>query len=222
MDLPLYLPITFIATVLVSFLLFSQASLFDKKTIYVLLAWLGIQSILSGIGFYQDMLSLPPKIMVLGVLPTILLIIFFLVKKYDWIKTINLKQLHWLHIVRIPVEFCLLWLYQGGVLAKIQTFEGTNIDILMGITAPIIIYFGFKNGIHKKLLIVWNVIGIILLSNIVITSVFCFPTPFQQLSLDQPAIAMAYFPYSLLPVFIVPLVYFAHFASIKRLMRNDY
>jgi hypothetical protein len=181
-----------------------------------------LQSILVGVGFYQDMMSLPPKLMAFGVFPTILFIIYFLVKKYDWVKTLNLKALHWIHVIRIPVEFCLLWLFQEGVLAEIQTFEGNNYDILMGITTPLAIYFGFKKGINKNLLIAWNVLGILLLSNIVITSVFCFPTPFQSLSLDQPAIAMAYFPYSLLPVLIVPLVYLAHFAAIKRLRRNDY
>jgi hypothetical protein len=130
----------------------------------------------------------------------------------------DIKTLTLLHTVRIPVELVLYWLYVQKDVPQLMTFEGRNFDILSGITAPVVYYLGFvKPRIGRKWLIVWNVACLLLLINIVAHAVLAAPTPLQQIALDQPNVAIAYFPFVLLPSFIVPMVLLAHVASLRQL-----
>ncbi|TAH22438.1 MAG: hypothetical protein EAZ08_00730 [Cytophagales bacterium] len=47
-----------------------------------------------------------------------------------------LKNLIYLNIVRIPVEIILFWLFVNKAIPELMTFEGRNLDIIAGITAP--------------------------------------------------------------------------------------
>ena len=133
----------------------------------------------------------------------------------------DLKMLTWLHIVRIPVELVLLWLFQNGQVPELMTFEGRNFDILSGLTAPLIIYFGFiKKSLSNKMIIAWNTLCLVLLFNIVGTAVFSAPFPFQKFAFEQPNIGVFYFPFVWLPGVIVPLVLFAHLSAIRKLVKN--
>ena len=54
---------------------------------------------------------------------------------------------------------------------QLMTFEGTNFDIISGITAPFIYYFGYvRRSAGRKLLIAWNIMCMLLLANVVITA----------------------------------------------------
>ena len=102
-----------------------------------------------------------------------------------------------------------------------MTFEGRNLDIISGLTAPLIYYIVFvKKWAGNTLLLVWNIICLCLLLNIVATAVLSAPFPFQQLGFDQPNIAILYFPFVWLPCCIVPIVFFSHLVSIRYLLRN--
>jgi hypothetical protein len=103
-----------------------------------------------------------------------------------------------------------------------MTYEGTNFDLFSGVTAPVVAYLCFRDSsIKTRLLLAWNIICLLLLLNVVITSALAVPFPFQQLSFEQPNIAILYFPFSLLPTVVVPLVLFAHLAAIYRLWRTN-
>jgi hypothetical protein len=124
-----------------------------------------------------------------------------------------------LHIVRIPVEIVLFWLFLYKVVPELMTFSDRNLDILSGLTAPLVYYFGFsKRRLNPKLMLSWNIICLGLLINIVVHAIFAAPFPFQQLAFDQPNIAVLYFPFVWLPCCIVPLVFFSHLASIRQLI----
>jgi hypothetical protein len=102
-----------------------------------------------------------------------------------------------------------------------MTFEGMNFDILSGLTAPFVYYFGFiKKQLHTKFLIVWNILCLGLLINIVSIAILAAPTPFQKLALDQPNTAVLYFPFIWLPAIIVPLVLLSHLASLRQLLKS--
>jgi len=103
-----------------------------------------------------------------------------------------------------------------------MTFEGRNFDILSGLTAPFIYYFGFvKKSLNKKIILVWNFICLALLINIVATAILSAPFTFQKLAFDQPNVAVLYFPFVWLPCCIVPLVFFSHVASIRQLYKGE-
>ena len=219
--LPIYIFILFGLTVVASIWAFYLAT---KSKFFLILAivWTLLQSILGFIGLYQDTESLPPKIMLFGVFPTLVLIlaIFLTEKGRSFIDNINLKYLTSFHTIRIPVEVVLFLLYYQGLVSKYMTFEGTNFDLFSGITAPLIAFIAFqKTEIKNKLLLGWNVLCLLLLLNVVITAIFSIPSPFQKLSFDQPNIAVLYFPFNLLPTVIVPIVFFAHLAAIRLLVK---
>ena len=70
------------------------------------------------------------------------------------------------------------------------------------------------------MILLWNFIALVLLINIVVNAVLSAPFPFQQFAFDQPNIAVLYFPFVLLPAFIVPIVLFGHLVSIRQLVRK--
>ena len=140
----------------------------------------------------------------------------------NYIDGLDLKYLTLLHIIRIPVELVLFWLFVYKTVPQLVTFTGRNYDILSGLSAPFIFYFGFiKNKLSKKSILIWNCICLGLLLNVVANVVLSAPFPFQKFAFDQPAIAIVYFPFIWLPSCIVPLVLFSHLASIRQLLKNN-
>jgi FtsH-binding integral membrane protein len=83
-------------------------------------------------------------------------------------------------------------------------------------------FLAFKNGKPNRiLLIVWNLIALGLLVNIVTIAFLSFKSPLQRLALDQPNVAVTYFPFIWLPAVIVPLVLFCHLAALWQLLRPE-
>jgi hypothetical protein len=218
--LPVFIHILFGLTVLGTITWFYFAC---KSRTYLIIAaaWTVLQSVLGISGIYQDTETVPPRIMLFGVFPaTVFIITMFLsVKGRAFIDRLNLKTLTWFHTIRIPVEVVLILLYYQGLVSVLMTFEGTNFDIVSGLTAPLAAWLAYRTGReNKKLLLWWNIICLILLFNVVITAIFAVPSPFQKLAFDQPNTAVLYFPFNLLPVVIVPLVLFAHLSALRQLI----
>ena len=190
-----------------------------------LIVWLAIQAALTLNGvYYSDTNAVPPKILIRGILPVIVIIITLFATRAgrQFIDSLPLVNMTYLHIVRIPVEFVLLLLFLNNGIPQLMTFEGRNFDILSGISAPLIAYFGLqKQKLSRKAVLIWNFVCLGLLLNIVLHALFSVPSPMQKLAFDQPNIAVLYFPFSWLPSFIVPAVLFAHLVAIRQLMRRD-
>jgi len=138
-----------------------------------------------------------------------------------FIDNMDVKMLTLLHAIRIPVELILFGLFINKTIPEAMTFEGRNFDILSGLTAPFIYYFGFvKKTLDKKIILAWNFICLALLINIVATAILSAPFTFQKLAFDQPNIAILYFPFVWLPCCIVPIVFLSHLASIRQLHKR--
>lgn len=232
-NLPTYISLTFGLTTFATLQLFiwtirnSNSEQTQKKATPIFIGltiWLIIQAVLTFKNIYNsDTNSFPPKIMLIGILPTILTIIllFATSKGRQFIDSLPLKNLTYLNIVRIPVEIVLFWLFLNKAIPELMTFEGRNFDILAGITAPIVAYFGLtKTKLNRQTILIWNFICLGLLINIVVNALFSAPSPIQKFAFDQPNIAFLNFPFSWLPTFIVPIVLFGHLTSIRQLIRQ--
>ncbi len=220
-NLPIYIPLVFGLTTLLAIFLFYKATNNSKTTLIVLLSWLAIQAAISLSGFYKITDTMPPRFPLL-VLPPVLFIVglFATAKGRQFIDGLDAKALTIFHIIRIPVEMVLFWLFLQKTVPELMTFEGRNFDILSGITAPLVYYFGFvKKQLGRNVLLIWNVICLGLLINIVANAVLSVPTPFQKFAFDQPNIAVLYFPFTWLPCCIVPMVLFAHLAAMRQLFK---
>ena len=219
-NLPFYIPFLFVGTTLLTLFFIAKAFGYSKKISAILMAWLIAQGFIAGTGFYTDASALPPRV-IFALAPPIAAIVFLLAtKKGGKIidSSISPGTLTLLHIVRIPVEIVLFMLFTNKTIPILMTFEGSNYDIVSGITAPFIYYFGFiKNNISPAFITVWNIICLALLANIVVTAVLCFPFPFQQFAFEQPNIAIMYAPYIWLPSFIVPAVLFSHLVVLRQI-----
>jgi hypothetical protein len=218
-NLPLYIVIVFILTTLLTVGIFQYAikrGSFSSNTTkflsFALPFWLLFQATIAVLGFYVPQ---PMRLPFFGVLPAIVTIICLFIFSREWILRLPLQALTLVHIVRIPVELCLLWLFQNGQIPQIMTFEGTNFDILAGITAPILAFAAFRNGnVNRGVLIIWNISALILLVNIVATAVVSIQSPIQKFGFEQPNVAVLYFPFIWLPALIVPIVLFSHLAGL--------
>ncbi|MFT5915428.1 MAG: hypothetical protein ACJAWV_004420 [Flammeovirgaceae bacterium] len=218
--IPNYISITFIVLTFLSIFLFYKASN-SKNFLILILLWAGIQGVIGYSGFYTNFEAMPPRFPLLIIPPLFFIaMLFFTRSGKTFIQKQNLAWFTLLHTIRIPVEFALLWLYQEGFIPELMTFEGRNFDILAGLTAPFVYYFGFiKSQIGKKWLLAWNVVCLGLLINIIANAILSAPTPFQQFAFEQPNIGISYFPVIWLPSVIVALVLCAHAITIKRLSR---
>lgn len=221
-NLPLFISILFIITTFLSVFLFYKASGNNNIVLLVLLVWLGVQSVLAMKGFYTVTDSMPPRFLLLAGPPLLLLLFLFLTHRgRRFIDRFDLKLMTWMHVVRIPVEITLFLLFREKLVPELMTFEGRNFDIISGITAPLMVLFAFTGRSPKRgLLLAWNFICLLLVFNIVIHAVLAAPSPFQQLAFDQPNVAIFYFPFVWLPCCVVPIVFFSHFASIRKLLRR--
>jgi hypothetical protein len=231
--IPNYIAIIFIvstiATLLIVYWVVKNAleeNIRKKRLIIVMILffWLFLQAFLSYKNIYiNDLDSLPPKIFLFGVLPNIITIILLFKSRagQSFIDALSIEKLTYLNIVRIPIEVVLFQLFFHNAIPQIMTYYGWNFDIIFGITAPFVIYFGFiKKHIDKKTLLWWNIIGLCFLIFIFIIALLSAPFPLQCFAINQPNIGLLYFPFSWLPTFIVPIVIFAHLVSIRQLIKN--
>jgi len=231
-NLPTYITLTFGLTTVATLLLFiwtirsSNSETTRKKSTIIFIGltiWLIVQAVLTLNNIYNtDTNSFPPKMILTGILPTILTVLFMFMnaKGRQFIDSLPLKNLTYLNVVRIPVEIVLFWLFLNKAIPELMTFEGRNFDIFAGITAPLIAYFGLtKQKISRNTILIWNFICLGLLINIVVNALFSAPSPIQIFAFDQPNIALLNFPISWLPTFIVPIVLFGHLTSIRQLLK---
>jgi hypothetical protein len=221
--IPFYIPAVFVATTAITLFLLFRASGNRKQVLTVSLLWLAVQAALGLSDFYLLTGTTPPRFAV-AVIPPLMLIVFGFATKRGraFINRFNTKWLTLLHAVRFPVEMVLLWLFLQKYVPELMTFEGRNFDILSGITAPLVFYFGYvRKKLSRNVLLGWNFLCLVLLFNIVINAILSAPSAFQQFAFDQPNVGVLYFPFIWLPSFIVPAVLFSHLASIRSLLGSQ-
>jgi sensor histidine kinase YesM len=160
-----------------------------------------------------------------GILPAFLIVFILFKNKRGraFIDNLPLKQITYLNIVRIPVEFTLYFLAVLEYVPIEMSFEGFNFDILAGISAPFIAYFGFvKNRISNKWVLRWNILSLLLLIFIIVIAILSAPSPCQYVDFKNiKPFALFLFPYVLLPTFIVPIVLFGHIVSFRKLATKE-
>lgn len=213
-------PIVFIFSLIFAIVLFVKSS--NKVyPIYFIGFWILFTGVLSYFNFFENTESLPPRF-ILAVAPPLLLlfILAFNKKGVDFFSRFNLKLLTLLHLVRIGAEITLYLLFLQGLTPELMTFNGVNYDLFSGLSVGIIYYLVFVKKANQILLLLWNIICLIILFNTVYHGILSAPGPFQAFAFDQPNIAVLKYPYIWLPSVLVPLVYYAHFISIVKIINE--
>lgn len=190
---------------------------------FVVFLWVLFQAVLSYIGFYSQFSAIPPRLILTGVGPAVLMVIVFLITPSlrKVITEFRLEDLILISVVRIPVEIMLHQLFEAKLVPQDMTYSGMNWDILSGLTAPLMIWIARKNFLWtRQVLIVWHVLTLGLLINIVTIAILSAPFPFQQINFDQPNIAVFSFPFIFLPTFIVPMVLWSTLTGLVKLYKS--
>ena len=197
-----------------------QKSILKKYSIGLSL-WFLLISTLAILGVFADLSAVPPRLPFALVFPFIVLIFFMRFKHLDSILAHTPPQ--WLlniQFFRFFVEILLWFLFLANALPERMTFEGYNFDILAGITGPIFAYLCFAKQQHRKwLAIIWNLVGLLLLVNIVSIALMTMPTPLQVFQEDNTIIGR--FPVALLPTLLAPIAYYMHILSLRQLLKSS-
>ena len=213
-------PVSMVITTLVTLYFLYAAARSSRAVLVISLGWLILQGAISASAFYTVTLGIPPRFVFL-IAPPLLLCITLLVGREGrkLLDKMDTARLTILHVVRVPVELILLSLSLHGSVPELMTFEGRNFDIVSGLSAPLIYYYGYvRKRLNRSILIAWNITCLLLLINIVVNAVLAAPFSFQALAFDQPNIAVLYFPFTWLPGFIVPVVLLSHLACLRQLI----
>lgn len=209
------LPLLFILTTVAAIVLFFRASGNNRQVAVFFSGWAVVIAGLSCKGFFQQTTALPPRMLVVLV-PAVIAVVYFyrLLRRRD----VTARQLLWVHVVRIPVEYVLYRLFLEGAVPRSMTFAGYNLDILSGISALLLaLYLVFSGkALPHRLFLAWNVAAMVLLIVIVVIAIISAPSPIQLLAFEQPNRAILLFPYTLLPAIVVPLVLLSHLLVLKK------
>ena len=227
-NIPSYIPGTFIAIVIsvLAFLGYAiNQAVTEKKTlapfisIALLLGWILFVSILTLNDFFLDY-SFPPRLFFFLAVPTgFMVILFAYPKSREFLQRMPLTTLHYIHIVRVPVEMVFWWLSVCLLIPKELTFEGSNLDIISGISAPFAAVFMVGNKSKNRVgAVIWNLLSLGLLIHIVIKAINYSPYFFTPENSEVGNTGIFLFPYILLPTFVVPAILFSHFVSLYQLI----
>ena len=184
--------------------------------------WMAILIVASVTGFLYDFTYFPPYRMLLVLLvPMVVLIRYTVSHRFD--DVVSKMPASWIVKMqgfRVVVELFLWWAFLDGSVPEQMTFEGRNFDILAGLTAPLVASWWLKTGEEKPtLVLVWNILGLLLLFNIVVVAVLSMPTPMRYFMNEPANTIVATFPWVLLPGILVALAFGLHLISIKQMLR---
>jgi hypothetical protein len=118
---------------------------------------------------------------------------------------------------RIGVELFLHQLWIDGLVPKMLTFEGANMDIYIGASAGLVAWLSTRGRLGMKLPLAWSVLGLLALTNVVIRAVLTSPGPFNLIHTEVPNRMFGTFPFLFIPGFFVPLAVVLHVLAIRAL-----
>ena len=227
-EIPPYISLVFVATTFATFGFAAysvKASIGKEKSTFpilyglFLIAWLVFTGVLANNLFFYDLEFIPPKVFLFVAFFLLFsLSPFFVNWGREMMKNMPITSLTYLHIIRVPVEIVLWWLFLEGKVPEDMTFEGMNYDILSGITAPFAALFLVGGKTKYRIgAIIWNFVTIGLLFNVVIRAIMATPFFYDPNLFDTPNVAVLFVPFIWLPTFIVPLVLVAHITSLYQL-----
>lgn len=185
-------------------------------------AWLAVTAVLSLSGFAQRVDILPPGAAAV-LLPAMLAVAVVLVflGRADYRSVLHgmpLPALHLAQVFRVPVEVVLAMLVDAGRLPALLSWHGTNFDILTGLTAPLAAWAAVRK--MRGSLIVWNLLGLGLVLNVLVTGILASPPPLQVIRVEPSSVFMMSFPLVWLPGFLVPVAILLHGLALLRLLRS--
>lgn len=193
-----------------------------RKLAAGLVLWLLITMGLGMSGILADWQALPPRLMLILVPP--LLFTVWLCRSAavgHWLDQVPPVWLVAPQTFRVLMEIILWLLFRAHIIPVQMTFEGRNFDILVGLTAPLVAYFGLVRGAWPRwALAAWHVGSLLMLANIVGVAILSTPLPLRAFWNEPANTIVAHWPFVWLPAFVVPFAYISHALGLRQLVRQ--
>lgn len=220
-EIPVSVSLIFGLTTLLTVFTFYKSTGSSETTLYVMSAWISLQTCISLSGFYAGTPAMMFRMLLVATPPIVLVAgLFFTKKGTMYLDRLDVHLLSIIHIVRIPVDLVIYWLFIARMLPYEVTCGGGNLDIFAGFSAPVVYYFGMlKHRINWFGVLGWNILSMGLLVNLAIKSVVFAPCVFGASGSAPPAGAVSYFPFVFLPSMMIPIILISHLAVIRRLLK---
>src|SRR5258707_2377036 len=200
------------------------AGYFNRRAALRVLAglsvWFTYVGLLGYFGIVKNTATRPPGIAFL-IVPVLLFLLLFIVIVIRSTAGARVALAFPLWIIlgtesfRIGVELFLHQLWIDGLVPKMLTFEGANVDIYIGASAALIAWLSTTGRLGMRLALAWNVLGLLTLTNVVIRAVLTSPGPFNLIHSDVPNRMFGTFPFLFIPGLFVPLAVVLHLLAIR-------
>jgi hypothetical protein len=193
----------------------------NGRTAFGVLAGLSVWFVYAGLigylGIVKNTAMRPPGIAFLLV-PVVGFLVLFIVKSSVTTRVALAFPL-WIILsvqsFRVGVELFLHQLWTAGLVPKMLTFEGANVDIYIGASAPLIAWLSTRGRLGIRLALAWNLLGLLSLANVVIRAVLTVPGPFNLIQAEVSNRMIGSFPFLFIPGFFVPLAVVLHVLAIR-------
>jgi hypothetical protein len=118
---------------------------------------------------------------------------------------------------RLPLELLMHRAYEDGLMPVQMSYSGLNFDIVTGITAIVVAVLVATGRAGTRTVRAWNVMGTLLLVNIILIAWLSAPTPWRAFR-DGPAnVWVTTVPYIWLPTVMVAFAILGHIVIYRRL-----
>lgn len=182
-----------------------------------LLAWLAYVGVLALTGVLGDATLKPPgPVFVLA--PVLVCLVLFVARSDTALliaTTFSPATLILLQSFRVVVELFFYRLWIDGIAPKMLTFEGANFDILTGLTAPLAAWLTTRVRTGRRVGLIWNSLGLLILVNVVVRAVLSSPGPLNLIHTEVPNLSIGTFPYSYIAGFLAPLAASLHILTFR-------
>lgn len=181
--------------------------------------WLVYVGTLSASGVVADSSLRPPGIVyVFG--PVVLFMVLFAARSpaaAGVAARLPLGLLIGAQSYRVAVEIGLHRLNTEGLVPSVMTYAGGNVDIAIGLSAPVVAWLVVSGRCGRRAALGWNVIGLLALANVAARAILSAPGPMHLWHTEVPNVAIGLFPYTYLAGFFAPLAVLLHILSIRAL-----
>jgi hypothetical protein len=123
-------------------------------------------------------------------------------------------------VFRVPLELVMHRAYVEGVMPGQMSYSGQNYDILSGISAGALGFWLTRGQVPRRVVVLWNAVGLVLLVNVVAIAVVSTPL-FRWFGDERLNVFVTYPPFVWLPAVLVTAALMGHVLVWRRLTQNS-
>jgi small-conductance mechanosensitive channel len=185
------------------------------------LIWMGTALGLADRGVFRNWDATPPPFGLL-VLALIALGVGIAFSPLGWRLSTGLPlwALVGVQAFRLPLEIAMHALVSRGIMPEQMSYSGRNFDVVTGATAIVVAGLVATGRAGRRLVLAWNILGLVLLVNIVVVAILSTPR-FAAFGPDRLNVFVTYPPFVWLPTVLVLAALAGHLV-IFRAVRGRY